>query len=200
MKNRSKIVRALLVPLAAALGGCVSPWQDHYQGAPRGAYGATEDVTVREVPWERVDAALASIEAGRAASDVHWDEWTGEQKMDEQAALVRALQISEDPRDLIVLGRSVFRSTDDLRPNDGSLAGFARSIGADYAVWSEHFVGIKKVASSERVYESGTRTRTYTDSMGNRRREYEPWDKTVFVPVVVDADEHAWVVYFLRRR
>ncbi len=184
------------VPLA----GCTSTWQDHYEGARVGVYEPTEVVIVREVPWARIDGTLRRIEAERAASDVHRDEWTREQKMGEQAELLTGLQISEDPRDIIVLGRSVFRSTNHLSPEDGSLGEFAAEIGADYAVWSAHYLGTKQVVQQEPVREWGLGSRGSYDKHGRYRRDYHPWDRTVFVPVVVEADEYAWVVYYLRRR
>lgn len=192
--------RLLVLAPLAALPACSTAWKDHYRGAAAGAYAPSESVTVREVPWERVDAALRSIEANRAASATHPDEWTPEQLEAEQAALLSGLQISEPPDEITVLGRSVFRSTDHLSPDDGSLEDFARSIGADYAVWSAHYLGTKEVVRHESVTEHGWSSRSYRDASGRYRRDYEPWDRTVFVPVVVEADQYAWVVYYLRKR
>lgn len=200
MRHRPTIAVLALLPALGLLPACSTTWQDNYRGAPKGAYAPTQGVTVREVPWSRVDDTLRRMEAERAASDTHWDEWTSEQRLAEQGELLKGLQISEDPRDVIVLGRSVFRSTDDISPTDGSLDAFARSIGADYAVWSANYLGTKKVAEQEPVYEHGSSYRSYTDGSGNRKREYVPWDRTVYVPVVVDADEYVWVVYYLRKR
>lgn len=197
---RSMSVCLALAFALSVLNGCASSWQNHYEGAPVGVYEPTEDVIVRDVPWSRIDDTLVRIEAERAASDTHWDEWTSEQRLAEQGELLKGLQISEDPRDIIVLGRSVFRSTDHLSPDDGSLEKFASSIGADYAIWSAHYLGTKEVIEREPVYESGFRSRGYYDSKGRYRRDYQPWDRTVYVPVVVEADEYAWVVYYLRRR
>lgn len=192
--------KLLSVLALVVLSGCSTTWQDHYQGAPAGAYEPTEAVTVREVPWGRVNDTLVRLESERARSDVHWDEWSSDQRLAEQGELLKGLQITEDPRDIIVLGRSVFRSTDELSPTDGSLAKFAESIGADYAVWSAHYMGTKQVVEQEPVTQSGFRYESYVDGSGNQRRTYVPWDRTVFVPVVVEADEYAWVVFYLRRR
>jgi len=194
------VLGALLVASAALSTGCTTTWQDHYRGAPEGSYEPTQHVTVREVPWARIDETLRGIDDRRAGSDRHWDEWTREERLAEQAALLKGLQISEDPRDMIVLGRSVFRSTDHLSPGDGSLAAFAQSIGGDYAIWSAHYLGTKEVIEHEPVHDWGFRSRGSYDHHGRYRRDYEPWDRTVYVPVVVEADEYAWVVYYLRRR
>lgn len=193
-------VRLLLLAPLAAPPACSTAWKDHYRGTPAGAYAPTESVTVREVPWSRIDGALRAIEAERAASDTHHDEWTPEQLRAEQAALLSGLQISEAPEEITVLGRSVFRSTDHLSPDDGSLEDFARSIGADYAVWSAHYLGTREVVRREPVVEHGWSSRGYRDATGAYRRDYTPWDRTVFVPVVVEADQYAWVVYYLRKR
>ncbi|RMH26470.1 MAG: hypothetical protein D6692_09230 [Planctomycetota bacterium] len=200
MPTLARFAKSLSLLALLAISACTTTWQDHYRGVPAGVYEPTPEVTLREVPWPRIDATLQSIRDKRAASDTHWDEWTSEQKLEEQAELLSGLQISEDPQDIIVLGRSVFRSTDRLRPDDGSLAKFARSLGADYAVWSAHYIGTKEVVQQEPVYESGWSSRGYRDSHGHYRRDFVPWDRTVFVPVVVEADEYVWVVYFLRKR
>jgi hypothetical protein len=196
------ILRLLPLLALAVLGGCSTAWQDHYRGVAAGVHPptpASQPVTIREVPWSRLDATLRSIEERRAASDIHPDEWTDEQRAEERTDLLRGLQISESPDDILVLGRSVFRSTDHLRPDDGTLERFARSIGADFAVWSANHLGTRRVTRQQPVHEHGFHSRRYTDSDGRRRTTYEPWDRTVFVPVSVDADEYAWVVYFLRR-
>ena len=191
-----RAVLGLLILLLLPLPACTSAWRDHYRGAPAGAYEPTEAVTIREVPWARLDDTLHDIEARRAASDVHWEEWTDKQHMEEQADLLRGLQISEHPEDIVVLGRSVFRSTDHLRPEDGSLERFARSIGADYAVWSAHYVGTRRVVRDRPVQQHGVGF-----GYGSKRgRHSGVWTRTVYVPVSVDADEYAWVVYYLRRR
>lgn len=192
---------ALLALAVAALGlpACSTTWQDEYQGVAEGTYPPSGSVVVREVPWARISGALADIEAQRASSDTHPDEWSEQRLLAEQAALLSGLQISEDPSDILVLGRSVFRSTNHLSPEDGSLAEFARSIGADYAVYSANYLGTKQVARQEPVYRSGLGIRYYHDD-GHLHRAYTPWDRTVFVPVVVEADEYAWVVYYLRRK
>ncbi|MEM9372745.1 MAG: hypothetical protein AAGA55_03800 [Planctomycetota bacterium] len=190
---------------AAAIGcsiatGCTTTWQDHYDGAPAGVYEPTGSVSIREVPWSRVDDTLRRIEAERARSDVHRDEWTDEQRLAEQGVLLTGLQISEDPRDIIVLGRSVFRSTDHLSPDDGSLGRFAAEIGADYAIWSAHYLGTREVVEHEPVHTWGSASGGPHGRHGRYRSDDRSWSRTVYVPVVVEADEYAWVVYCLRRR
>lgn len=190
---------ALLMTLLALapLGGCATAWKQHYEGEPPGTVEPTESVTLREVPWPRIEQMLRDIEAARAASDTHPDEWPPERLAAEKATLLRGLQISERPDDIEILGRSVFRSTTPLRPGDGSLASFARSIGADYAVWSSNYLGTKEIVQQEAIRSAGFYG-SYRH--GGRHGSYEPWGRTSFVPVVIEADEHAWVVYYLRQR
>lgn len=184
--------------LGCTLGGCSSLWQDHYTGAPIGRFEAVENTRVREVPWQRIDDALYEIDINRASSDIHFDDWSDEQKLEEQATLLRGLQISEDPRDVIVLGRSSFHTTDRVSVRDDSLHDFASSLGADYAIWSSEFVGKTDKVIDKPVYEHGYQWNSYRSSSGKYRHRYEPWHRTVYVPVVVQADEFAWMVYYIR--
>lgn len=189
----------LLVGLVA-LSGCSSTpvWEEHYRGVEPGTHPETASVVVREVPWSRLDEALREIEADRAASDEHPDEWPRERLLAERAQLLTALQISEPAERVEVLGRSVFRSTRPVDPEDGSLEKFARSIGADYAVWAAHYEGTRQVRRTEPVQHHGFSTGV---SFGSRRGTMvSPWYGTTFVPVTVEEDEHAWLVYYLKVR
>lgn len=199
MKLLMPYMHRLVCVLILAISGCASAWKNHYRGAEPGVFAPTESVTIREIPWSRLDETLRSIESARAASDIHPDEWTDAQRAAEHAALLRGLQVSEDPGSVVVIGRSVFRSTDHLRPEDGSLERFARSIGADLAVWSANHLGTRRVTRQQPVHEHGYTTRRITTPDGRKRTEHIPWDRTFYVPVAVDADEYAWVVYYLRR-
>tara|TARA_R110000782_G_scaffold19140_5_gene52241 strand:+ start:7929 stop:8105 length:177 start_codon:yes stop_codon:yes gene_type:complete len=58
-------------------------------------------------------------------------------------------------------------------------------------VWSAHHLGNRRVTRQQGVHEDGFHVRPYTDSDGRRRTTEEPWDRTVFIPVSVDADEYA---------
>lgn len=180
------------------LGGCSSPWQDHYTGAPIGRFEAVEQTHVREVPWQRIDDALYEIDINRASSDIHFDDWTRDEKLEEQASLLRGLQVSQDPRDVIVLGRSSFNSTDAISARDGGLRDFASSLGADFTIWASEFIGKADKVIQEPVYQHGYEWKSYRNSSGDYHHRYEPWHRTVYVPVVVQADEFAWLVYYIR--
>ena len=192
--------RLSLLLVAALLGvpACSSPWKENYAGARPGQHPPTDRVAIREVPWARVDETLRQIQRARAESPVHRDEWTEGQKLEEKATLLRGLQISQDPARVEILGRSVFRSTSAVSPLDGELEKFARELGADYAVWSSNYVGKADRIEREPVFRHGG-SWGYDSDVGSRYR-WRPYDDTYDVPVVVQADEYAWVVYYLRTR
>lgn len=189
---------------AAVLGGCTaSPWESEYRSSGAEATGSRRvaadpdgTVRIREVSWERIQSTLHELDAERAASDIHPDDWDPQRKLAAKAKLLRGLQVSEDPRDVTVLGRSVFRTTDRVRPDDGGLIAFARKIGATTVIWSSSYMGKADVVRSEPVTEwrSGTWDRRDPDRGSRTFSE----NSTIWVPVVVQADERAWMAFFLR--
>lgn len=184
--------------LLALLTGCASPWQRTYEPATPEVFEPTERVVIRQVPWARVNDALHGIEAERAASDVHPDDMDASRRADEHARLVKALQLSEPPESVIVLGRSVFRSTSRIKLLDGTLAEFAKSIGADYAIWSTTYLGKAQSVEQESVTRHGYTYRRFRHRDGRIDYDYIPYHETMFVPIVVERDEHAWMVYYAR--
>lgn len=195
--------KRLLATLCIMGGGCASTWERNFEpraGGGGAARVAPAEVVVREVPWNRLEEAHAELAEMLESSDVHWDEWSREQRREADARLIRALQISDDPASVEILGRSSFKTTDQVRPGDGSLEKFAAEIGADYAIWADRFVGKADKVLHEPVRETGFRPIRYYDRSSGRyttRHEFDDW--TTYVPVVVSADETAWVVYYLRR-
>jgi len=194
--------KLLLVSLGVMVGGCASTWERNFE--PRAevpaASRAPAGVVVREVPWNRLEKAHTELAAMLEGSDVHWDEWPEDRKREADAKLIKALQISEDPAQVEIVGRSSFKTTDKVRPTDGSLEKFAASVGADYAIWADKYLGKADKVVQEPVRETGFRPTRYYDRSRGRyttRHEFDDW--TTYVPVVVRADETAWVVYFLRR-
>lgn len=193
--------KLLLVSLGVMVGGCASTWERNYES--RAGVPAAETrparVVVREVPWNRLEKAHTELAAMLESSDVHWDEWPESKKREADAKLIKALQISDDPDTVEIVGRSSFKTTDKVRPDDGSLEKFAAEVGADYAIWTDKYVGKADKVVQEPVRESGFRpTRYYDRSRGRYRERHEFNDWTTYVPVVVRADETAWVVYYLR--
>jgi hypothetical protein len=212
MKTCSAVVAGVVV-MAGALGGCSSPsvWEQGYVG-PRPPAKAGDSavvgrsVTIRNVPWDRVQEVRRSIEAEASSSDVHPDEWPSEKKADVKARLLRGLQVSTDPSRVEILGRSEFKTTDTVRPEtpegEAELAAFARRLGADMVVWSGRTLG-----KADKIVD---RPVTTTSSSGWGR----PWDggrdghssrdwgytdsSTSWVPVRIQADESGFVAFFLR--
>lgn len=162
------------------------------------SYPPTERVVIREVPWERIDEALRAIDGARAASDIHPDEWTNAQRDAEKAQLVTALQLSEAPDSLEILGRSVFSSTANVDLFDGQLSSFARSIGADYAIWSTSYLGKADTVLREPVTTTGYGYSRHRRRDGHVDYDYMPYSETVYVPIVVERDQYAWAVFFVR--
>jgi hypothetical protein len=189
----------LLAVLGAGLVGCASPWKQSFEpAASAGVYEPTERAVIRRVPWDRLASVLETIESQRAGSDVHPDDWTPEQRAGEHATLVSALQLSEAPEDLEILGRSVFRSTRSVKVLDGSLSDFARSLGADYAIWSTTYLGKAERVEREPVTRTGWVYGRYRRRDGYTDYDYLPYHETLYTPVVVERDEYAWLVYYAR--
>jgi hypothetical protein len=158
------------------------------------ALPAKQEVKIREVPWQRLDAALQELEEERAAADAPPDEWPADKSLAAEQKLLTALQVTADPSHVEILGRSTFRTTSETNPNSGELAAFARKVGADTVVWSSSYLGKAQIVRDEPV----TEWRTGSWSTGKRRSQTYTESSTIWVPVVVEGDEHAFLVYFLR--
>jgi len=192
---------AALASAACVLGGCAGPslWERTYQGVkaidepPR----ATAPLpTLRDVSWERLMETRAELERAVAASDVHPSEWPADKRDAAKATLLRGLQVQENPADVEVLGLSQFSTTDNLRADSGELAKFGASVGASRVIYSTRFLGKADKIIDEPIT-------TYHHDLGwysDRRRRYQPWShtSTTWMPIRVQADEHGWIVYYLK--
>jgi len=204
--NFYRILACLMVGMSLTmLGACGSShWQRSLlkgpETAPAGA--ATEAVRVREVQWDRVQATLQEMRQIEAANEVHPDEWSPEAKQLHKSRLIQGLQISEPATAVFVLGKSEFKTTDsgiETEEAGGELRRVARSLGADTVVWSRRLVGKADRVVQEPVttYSSGT----WWWREGDRRRpESFNEQQTTWVPVRVQADETAYIAFFLRTR
>ncbi|GAB4385652.1 MAG: hypothetical protein Kow0022_12400 [Phycisphaerales bacterium] len=197
------VARLVLIGLLS-LGGCASIWERNFESrldvdvAP---LSGQTPVYVREVPWSRVEQALAELSRMLENSDEPYEQWSPEKKREADAKLLKALQVTDPPEKVQIIGRSSFKTTERVRPDTGQLKAFARKIGADTAIWASRYVGKSERVETHPVYSSGYRHVQYYDRSADRYRtrdEYDDW--TTYVPVVVEADETAWVVYYLRRR
>lgn len=196
----------LALTCAAWLTGCTSSaWQSAYEGEqPARLREATPEararVVIREVPWERIEQVRRELQAEVAASDTHPDEWPADRREAVRAKLLRGLQVSESASAIDILGRSEFSSTDTVRPDDGSLAEWAARIGASRVVWSSRYVGKADKIVSEPVWTHTSGSDSFPRASGRRRWSSYSENSTTWVPVVVQADQTAWVAYFLRER
>lgn len=184
------------------IAGCeTSRWRQGLVAGPdRGVALSPEvGVRVREVPWERVDAMLRQLHSDLAASDRHFDEWTPEQKLAHKAKLLQGLQISEPADTVSVLGQSEFKSTDTSVAGSNELMKLARELGADTVVRSSVYVGKADRIVQEPVTTYSSGTAWWRD--GDRRRpDSFSEQQTTWVPVRVQADETAYIAFFLRTR
>ena len=194
----TRLAKPALLAVVLGSAGCASTWKSTFEPASASVYPPTERVVIREVPWERIDSALREIDSVRASSDIHPDEWTRDQLDAEKSKLIKALQLSQDPAHLEILGRSVFRSTANVNLFDGSLSAFGRSIGADYAIWSTSYLGKTQTVQREPVTTTGFGYSRHRRRDGHADYDYLPYQETVYVPIVVERDEFAWLVFFVR--
>lgn len=188
------VLISLVVPLALA-SGCTSVWEENFRPnalVPTTAPPTTH-VDLREVPWQRIDATLSALNQEFVASPISPVDWPPERKEAAQAQLLSGLQVQWRQPQPQILGSSRFRSTQPLRADDPALAAFGRRIGATLIVWSATYLGKADRVQSEPVT-------SFTWFNGG-----DPWytggsaQSTSWVPVVVQADEYAWLVYFVRR-
>lgn len=181
------------------LTGCTNVWSGGYRPYETAAKLPTgTPVTVREIPWERMESALREQEELVAASDVHVDEWTREQRLEANAKLLRALQVSDDPESVSLIGVSSFRTTNAVRPWDGQLEEFARERGAHYAIWADRYLGKAETIVTRTVWSDSTDFISYEDSTGEDRNATRQRSTSTSVPMVVEQDETGFTAFFLR--
>jgi hypothetical protein len=200
-RRLSCLIASALGLLSLAIGGCsASPWESSYNGMSVGGDSLSKErVLVRDVPWDRYEKAQAELESMRSASNVHKDEWPAEKKAAYKALLLSGLQVSESPAGVEILGSSMFKSTDPVRPDDGELAKFAAKIGATRVVWASRGLGKRNIVVREPIWTYTTGSDYFRDQPDGRRRSSTYTEATTtWVPVVIEADQTAWVAYFLR--
>ena len=95
-----------------------------------------------------------------------------------------------------MLGSSEFNAHDTERPTRDELLLFARKIGATTVVWSSTYLGKSQTIVDHPVTEYRD-WRGWRDRNGHWRGAFDGVT-TTWVPVVVTADEHAWMAFFLR--
>ncbi len=188
--------------LAALLAGCAGPsiWERRFEPAEGVATGPLEPaprVTLRRVPWQRLESTLEELEADLAASDAPRHEWPPESRRDADARLLRGLQVTQPPESVRILGVSEFRTTAFDRPDDADLIALARAHGGDTVVWSSRHLGKADAIVQQPVTSTSTWTGWYGRA-GRTRTSSE--STTTFVPVRVSADQYEFVAFVLRTR
>ena len=208
MNQRANIGLVCLGAAALLLGGCAgrSVWEQTFVSAPdataTAALNERAAVRSRSIPWDRMQRTLTDLERDAAASDVHPEDWTAQQKRDARMKLLRGLQFGGDPARTEVLGRCEFRTTETLRPDGddrAALEAFARKVGATDVVWSNKILGKTEKIENRPVTSSST-----GNFWGSHRDRDRWWDDnysqttTTWVPMRVPADDTGFVAYFLR--
>jgi hypothetical protein len=145
---------------------------------------------------------LRELRDRAAASDAPLDEWPEAERLSMKATLLRALQVTQDPTDVAVLGRSDFRTTETYRPestDQPDLTGFARSIGATEVIWARGHMGTAETIVREPINTWSYGSEVAWDRRRGRWRSY-PYSEqsTTFVPVRVEAEQFAYIAYYLR--
>lgn len=190
------------------LGACESSrWQQSLKPGPDAAPGLApaDPIRIREVQWDRVQSTLEELRAAEAASSVHPQEWSPEAKLAHKAKLIQGLQISEPPAGVRVLGKSEFRTTDSAFAVDQGGGGgtqleqLARSLGADTVMWSSRLIGKADRVVQEPVTTYSSGSRWWRDGDRNRPESFNE-QQTTWIPVRVQADETAYIAFFLRTR
>jgi hypothetical protein len=187
---------------ALFLAACSSPgvWEESLRSGPDRAapLASASDVTVREVPWDRVQTALLDLEREIAASDIHPDEWPDAQRDAAKARLLRALQISQDPRGVSILGTAQFRTTENLTGSDDELRRLAKRLGANMVVHSERVLGKADRIVDRPVSSSVQGTGWWREGDGSRSPDSYHETRTTWIPIRMTVDETGAVAYFLR--
>ncbi|MGP1273074.1 MAG: hypothetical protein ACTS22_07055 [Phycisphaerales bacterium] len=191
--QRSALLTALLLLASPLAGGCATVWEENYRPiSDASSLPSGEKISIREIPWERMERAIEDSRQRIVESDTHPADWDEHRQRDARADLLNALQVAADPDSARVIGVSSFRTTDVVKPWDGSLVGFAREVGANTVVWSDRYLG-KAQAIVDRTI--------YIDRIDYGRRGDEDRSRigteTATVPVVVNRDERGYTAFFL---
>jgi len=204
--SQNIVLSVLMLTLAmVGLGGCgTSVWEQSFAyepGVEAAAPVRAADVVVRDAPWGRVGPALSAEQQRLVASETHREDWPADVARESDLEILRELQLPFEAEEVVLLGRSHFRTTQPPDPEAAELRRFAASIGAEYAVWSRHVVGRVEAVEREPVQSTRWRTNRVWDADRKRHEYVRRWEpETVWVPVVVEREQSRWVVFYLRRR
>lgn len=192
--SMSSLALLVCTVVLAPLAGCTTVWEKHYRPiTASGSLASNEKISIREIPWARMEQAIDEGQQRLVESDRHPSDWTEDEQLTARADLLQSLQVSADPTTVSVVGVSAFRTTDVIKPWDGSLVGFAREVGANLVVWSDRYMGKAQTIVDRTIYidriEYGRRGDDDRSRIGT---------ETATVPVVVARDERGYTAFFLR--
>ncbi len=192
----------LLTPLfvlCVFLGGCASPWEEHFRPARQLAsvdLSARETARVIEVEWERLSAYEREARERAINRDERPDQLEPSEAQGELVALLDATRVDASPANALVLGSSRFLSTTLLDPYDHAVRAFAAKVGGDVAVVSIEPLGLRDTV------EYATRTEWYErdvyDRTGRRRGDRIERRVDESIPVVVPRETWGYTLIVLR--
>ncbi len=201
MPARRTHTAALL--LLALLPACApSHWESHFvltDEAPPSHTSASRNVLIRNVPWERLSPVLDDLRRRVAASDAPVNDWPAERRRAAEQQLLTALQVTPQSGVDHIIGFSEFRTTDYSTPDPAELRKLASSLNASLVVWTSRSLG-----TTDRIdyipITTWTTGSTYPrrDRHGRVRSETYNESSTTWTPVVSEAEQTAFLAYFLR--
>lgn len=185
--------------LAAGTGCSSNPWEKNYTPNPafRGIeFEPTAGVTIRRVEADRLEAYHEAAHARATVRDLPVDEWPEAWQVEEKIEFLRTIRVMEGPREVFYLGAASFPVPGGIDPYDGRLEAFAMELGADYAVVSDQYIGVR----DKIVYAPVTSTGVGVGYGSRRAGRWgtDVWYGTTHVPTVVGVDTFHYVAYFLR--
>ncbi len=196
-----RIVVIALLLVALLLTGCSNPWRENYLANPSFRsvdFEPAEDVTIRRVEPERLEAYHVAANERAIGRDLPPEEWPLEWQLDEKREFLRTIRVLREPKQVFYLGSSEFAHPGTLDVFSEEMRSFARSIGADYVVVAEQYIGPRETVIHVPVY-----TSVYGGFYGPRRGRHGRYysDFTTIVthePRIVAVDSYHYIAYFLR--
>lgn len=186
--------------IATTLGGCATSnqWERSLERGPDQSPGVNNaSVKVRRVAWERIESSLLQLENEAASSDVHPDEWSTDRKLAAKGTLLKGLQVSQPASNVSILGRSQFRTSDEMRNQEPVLESVAHKLGANMVVYSTRYLG-----KTEKVVDHPVQSQSWRSGYRrNRDGDYHPdsWSETTtsWIPIRMSVDETGGIAYYL---
>lgn len=210
-------VMLVLLLTVGVLGGCASnPWREGFAANPAAVDAGLIDPSaipltsadsaapaeVRTIGAERFAAYVAGARDERVMQDVADDRLPRETRADRMRRFLEALRVEEPAERVEVIGVSRFTNTSFAGGPRGSLAAFARAVGAEYAVAVTEPLGLRETVIREPVTTEFT-GRAFRKSESDRRGDREETlivsgSETTYLPLVVERATYRHTAFFLR--